>query len=86
MRIKTSRNKNTLELTGKLNAENAPQLETVIDSIIDNAKSLVIDMKNLEYISSAGLNEIIESLVVLVSPTTSLNNIALKLFIYSISV
>ena len=55
MRIKTSRNKNTLELTGKLNAENAPQLETVIDSIIDNAKSLVIDMKNLEYISSAGL-------------------------------
>ena len=61
MSLKTSMNQNTLELAGKLNAETAPQFETEIDSIIDKANSLVIDMKDLEYISSAGLRVILKA-------------------------
>jgi anti-sigma B factor antagonist len=61
MRLKTNRNQNTLELAGRVDAETAPQLETEIDSIIDNANSLVIDMKDLEYISSAGLRVILKA-------------------------
>ena len=59
MSLKISWNENTLELAGKLNAETAPKLQTEIESIIDNTDSLVIDMKDLEYISSAGLRVIL---------------------------
>lgn len=52
-------NNNALELAGRLDAVNAPQFETEIDSIIENAESLVIDMNDLEYISSAGLRVIL---------------------------
>ena len=59
MSLRTKRNSDCLELIGKLNTDTAPQLETEIRSIIDNENSLVIDMKDLEYISSAGLRVIL---------------------------
>ena len=49
----------TLELDGKIDAESAPQFEKEIDSVIDKADSLVLDMSDLEYISSAGLRALL---------------------------
>jgi len=61
MDLTISRNNNNLELAGRLNADTAPQLEAEIDSIIDNTDSLVLDMNDLEYISSAGLRVILKA-------------------------
>lgn len=61
MDLTISRKNNYLELAGRLNADTAPQLEAEIDSIIDNTDSLVLDMNDLEYISSAGLRVILKA-------------------------
>lgn len=59
MSLRMSRNEDVLKLAGKLNAETAPRLAAEIDPLIGTADSLVIDMKELEYISSAGLRVIL---------------------------
>ena len=51
----------TLELAGKIDAESAPQFEEEIDAVIDKADSLVLDMSDLEYISSAGLRVLLKA-------------------------
>ena len=61
MNLKTIRTNNTLKLSGRLDAESAPQFEEEINSVIDNADSLVLDMNALEYISSAGLRVILKA-------------------------
>lgn len=61
MDLKIIKNNNIWELAGKLDASNAPQFETEINSIIDTADSLVLDMNDLEYISSAGLRVILKT-------------------------
>ena len=45
----------TLALSGRLDTLTAPQLETVIKNELDGAKDLVLDLKDLIYVSSAGL-------------------------------
>lgn len=45
----------TIELEGRLDTTTAPQLEASIRESIDGIESLVMDLKSLEYISSAGL-------------------------------
>ena len=45
----------TLEITGRLDATTAPNLETVVNELSTDTKELVIDMSELEYISSAGI-------------------------------
>ena len=42
-------------LDGKLDTATSPQVQSEIEPYIDNADSVVIDMKDLKYISSAGL-------------------------------
>lgn len=42
-------------VSGRIDTTTAPQLEEVIIPEIDGAKEVVIDFKELEYISSAGL-------------------------------
>lgn len=44
-----------LEITGRLDATTAPNLETVVNELSTDTKELVIDMSELEYISSAGI-------------------------------
>ena len=45
----------TVEIIGRLDAATAPQLEKDLNSSIDGVKVLTLDLKELEYIASAGL-------------------------------
>ena len=45
----------TIAITGRVDTLTAPQLDSEIQGKLDGVKSLVIDLKNVEYISSAGL-------------------------------
>ena len=45
----------TLEITGILDTTTAPNLESVINEVSEDAKELVFDMSGVEYISSAGI-------------------------------
>ena len=45
----------TLQLGGRLDTTTAPDLEKVVNSDLDDVKNLVLDMKELKYVSSAGL-------------------------------
>ena len=45
----------TLEVVGRLDTITAPVLEKTIGESIGSIKNLILDLKGLEYISSAGL-------------------------------
>ena len=45
----------TMKLGGRLDTTTAPELEKAFEENIDVSKDLILDMKELEYISSAGL-------------------------------
>ncbi len=49
----------TLKLEGWLDTQAAPQLEEEVDKLEDGIESLVLDLNDLEYISSAGLRQIV---------------------------
>lgn len=49
----------TVYLEGKMNTSTAPKVAAEINEDIDKAQSLVIDMKDLKYISSAGLRIVV---------------------------
>lgn len=51
----------TIVLEGRLDTTTAPELESVIKSELDGVTSLVIDMKELQYISSAGLRVLLSA-------------------------
>lgn len=57
LNIKKELDGNSLKiaLEGRLDTVTAPELESELMSSLENADSLVMDMKDLEYISSAGL-------------------------------
>ena len=44
-----------ISLEGRLDTTTSPQLETELQSAIDETTSLILDFEKLEYISSAGL-------------------------------
>ena len=53
---KTQENeKLTVAIEGRIDTTTAPQLEAELKSSLDGVKELVFDIKELEYISSAGL-------------------------------
>ena len=45
----------TIEIVGRLDTITAPALDKTINEDIGDAKNLVLDLKGVEYISSAGL-------------------------------
>ncbi len=57
MDINKKANGESLEiaLTGRLDTTTAPQLDEVVKNDLNGITSLVFDLNNLEYISSAGL-------------------------------
>jgi len=44
-----------LTIEGRIDTTTAPSLEEVVNNMSDSIKDLVLDMKNVEYVSSAGL-------------------------------
>lgn len=44
-----------LALEGELNTNTAPELEAALSPEIDDAENVIIDMKQLSYVTSAGL-------------------------------
>ena len=53
--IKRNAEATIIELGGRLDTTTAPALDKTIHEDIGNTKNLVLDIKDLEYISSAGL-------------------------------
>ena len=56
---KTDGTKTTMEIVGWLDTQTAPQLEKELSKLTDEITSLVFDFAKLEYISSAGLRQVI---------------------------
>ena len=55
MEIKKTADTATIEVAGRLDTTSAPALEKAILEDIGEAKHLVLDLKGVQYISSAGL-------------------------------
>ena len=53
--IKKNTEEIIIEVTGRLDTITAPALDKTINENIDGIKSLILDFKSLEYVSSAGL-------------------------------
>ena len=53
--IKKSAAETVIEIAGRIDTTTAPALEKAIREDIGDAKNLVLDMKAVQYISSAGL-------------------------------
>ncbi len=53
--IKRNAEATIIELAGRLDTTTAPALDKTINNDIEDTKNLVLDLKKLEYISSAGL-------------------------------
>ena len=49
----------TMEITGWLDTQTAPQLGEALSQLDDSVTSLVFDFAKLEYISSAGLRQVV---------------------------
>ncbi len=67
LEIKKDRKENELciKLIGRMNAVTAPELGKVVENELSGVRRLVLDMTELEYISSAGLRVIMSALEVL---------------------
>ena len=59
--IKKSVDELVLEITGRLDTITAPALDKTINENLGEIKSLILDFKNLEYISSAGLRVLLST-------------------------
>ena len=53
--IKRNAEETTIKLVGRLDTTTAPALDKTINEDIAGTKNLILDVKELEYISSAGL-------------------------------
>ena len=51
----------SLELKGRLDTTSSPQLEEELKNSLDGVTSLLFDLKDLEYISSAGLRVLLSA-------------------------
>ena len=51
----------TIALEGRLDTLTAPDLDTELKASMEDAESLVLDMKALDYISSAGLRVLLSA-------------------------
>ncbi|MBQ2249664.1 MAG: STAS domain-containing protein [Clostridia bacterium] len=59
--IKRTTEETVIELTGRLDTTTAPALDKAINEDIADTKNLVLHMKGLEYISSAGLRVLLSA-------------------------
>lgn len=63
MKIEVKRNSEALviEVGGRLDTTTAPTLDKTINDNINETKNLVLDLKELQYISSAGLRVLLSA-------------------------
>lgn len=59
--IKKNVNELVLEVNGRLDTTTAPALEKTINENLEGVKTLILDLKSLEYISSAGLRVLLSA-------------------------
>ena len=59
--IKKNADELVLEITGRLDTITAPALDKTINENLGEIRSLILDFKNLEYISSAGLRVLLST-------------------------
>ena len=59
--IKRNADETTIEIGGRLDTNTAPALDKTINEDIRDTKNLVLDLKGLEYISSAGLRVLLSA-------------------------
>ena len=59
--IKRNAEETVIELVGRLDTTTAPALDKTINEDIGDTKNLVLDIKQLEYISSAGLRVLLSA-------------------------
>ena len=59
--IKRNAEEVALEIVGRLDTTTAPALDKTIGENINGIKSLILDFKGLEYISSAGLRVLLSA-------------------------
>jgi anti-sigma B factor antagonist len=59
--IKKNNQELTIEITGRLDTTTAPALEKTINENLDGVKTLILDLKSLEYLSSAGLRVLLSA-------------------------
>ena len=59
--IKATADVTTLEVAGRLDTTSAPVLEKTINEDINGAKNLILDIKEVSYISSAGLRVLLSA-------------------------
>lgn len=63
MIIETKKNdgKTTVGLVGRLDSLTAPELTEKVDEILEGTEELIFDLKELEYVSSAGLRALLSA-------------------------
>ena len=59
--IKKNAGETIIEVVGRLDTITAPALDKTINEDIGDAKNLVLDVKGMEYISSAGLRVLLSA-------------------------
>ena len=59
--IKKAAAETTIEIVGRLDTITAPALDKTINEDIGDTKNLVLDVKDMEYISSAGLRVLLSA-------------------------
>ena len=59
--IKKNAGETVIELCGRLDTTTAPALDKTINEDIGDTKNLVLDVKGMEYISSAGLRVLLSA-------------------------
>ena len=59
--IKRNAEDTTIEIVGRLDTTTAPSLDNTINEDIADTKNLILDLKGLEYISSAGLRVLLSA-------------------------
>ena len=61
MEIKKNAEVTIIEIVGRLDTTTAPMLEKTINEDIGDTKNLVLDVKGMQYISSAGLRVLLSA-------------------------
>ena len=59
--IKVNAEVTTIEVAGRLDTTTAPMLDKAINEDIKDAKNLILDIKDVTYISSAGLRVLLSA-------------------------